>query len=172
MTLNISDICQPIFMVHFALTLALICSIMLSIQSEIVQYQQNSIWKEIRVVSDILCLIRFFSFFKFQSESDTSSLLLLLMTIIYACYAFGSVFIACELCEQTSKLFIEIDDIMCQLDWYHFPYEVQKMLPTILIMTQKPFEIECFGDITCSRDTFKKVSLIRKKTSIYPYIEN
>lgn len=36
--LNISEIAQPMFMVHFALTLALICSIMLMIQTEIVQY--------------------------------------------------------------------------------------------------------------------------------------
>lgn len=39
--LSVSDIIQPLVMVHFALTLALICSVMLLIQTEIVEYTKN-----------------------------------------------------------------------------------------------------------------------------------
>lgn len=72
-------------------------------------------------------------------------------------------FIICELCERTTQLFNETDDIMCQLNWYYFPYGVQKLLPAILAMSQKPCKIECYGSITCSRDTFKKVGFDKKK---------
>lgn len=98
--------------------------------------------------------------FELQSEPYTSTLVLGFVAINYSCYAFGTVFAACELCEQAGYLFNEIDDIISQMDWYNFPDEIQKLLPTILNMAQKPFKIECFGSITCSRETFKKVRFV------------
>lgn len=44
------------------------------------------------------------------------------------------------------------------LDWYIFPIEMQKMLPTILIEAQQLVALECFGSILCSREVFKQVS--------------
>lgn len=102
---------------------------------------------------------------KFQLQPESSELLLLFVSVIYACYAFGTAFIICELCEQISNLFNEINVSIGQLSWYYFPYKLQRILPTILVMSQKPFKIECFGSITCSRDTFKKVSLKNRKTN-------
>lgn len=94
-----------------------------------------------------------------------SSLVLSFIGINYSCYAFGSLLIACELCERAGYLFDEIDDMIGQLDWYNFPYEIRKILPFMLIMAQKPFRIECFGSIACNRETFKKVSSMEMFTN-------
>lgn len=79
-------------------------------------------------------------------------------TLFYASYAFGTVFLICELCERVGNLFIENDIKTGNLNWYSYPREFHGMFPTILIMTQQPFEIGCFGSITCSRVTFRKVN--------------
>lgn len=72
-------------------------------------------------------------------------------------WAFGSIFIACELCERVSNAYSEIDDAVNHINWHLFPIEIQKMLPTIIINTQKPIVFECFGSICFSRETFKNV---------------
>lgn len=81
-----------------------------------------------------------------------------LMTIFYASFAFGYVFITCELFQRLTDGFDEINDAVDQLKWYQFSNEIRKMLPTLLINVQQPVFIKCFGSISCSRETFKKVS--------------
>lgn len=73
-------------------------------------------------------------------------------------WAFGSVFIGCELCERISNAYIEIDDAVNQFDWYLFSPEVKRLLPMMSINTQKPIVFECFGSIRLNRETFKNVS--------------
>lgn len=85
-------------------------------------------------------------------------MLVLLVTIFYAIYAFGVVFTVCELFQRLTDGFDEINDVIDQLKWYQFPDEIQKMLPTLLIIVQKPVVIKCFGSISCCRETFKEVS--------------
>lgn len=84
-----------------------------------------------------------------------------MITFFYAFYAYGTVFAICELSERLGNLFNEIKNTMGQLEWYLFPSQIHKMLPTILLMIQEPFEVGCFGSIACNRDTFKKVNLTK-----------
>ena len=84
----------------------------------------------------------------------------LVLTIFDACFAFGILLIACELCQQIENAFVEIDDMIGEFDWYLFPNEIQQILPIIIAAAQKPVTIECFGSISCNRDVFKKVSSI------------
>lgn len=85
----------------------------------------------------------------------------LLLTIFYAGYAFGVVFIICELGQRLTDAFEEINDEIDRFEWYLFPSEIQRMLPTIMISAQQPVVLECFGSIAGSRETFKRVSLIK-----------
>lgn len=78
-------------------------------------------------------------------------------------WAFGAIFIATELCERVNESYDEINYVVNQFDWYLFPIEIQKMLPTIIINTQKPIIFECFGSIRFSRETFKNVSALHIK---------
>lgn len=79
------------------------------------------------------------------------------MTIFYASYAVGLIFVACELGQRISDAFEEICDMIEKFNWYSFPDELKTNLTTILIVAQQPVEIECFGSIACSRFSFKKV---------------
>lgn len=54
--------------------------------------------------------------------------------------------------------FNEIDDENHNLDWYKFPLDIQRTLPTIMIVTQQPVVLKVFGDISCTREVFKNVS--------------
>lgn len=85
---------------------------------------------------------------------------MLLITIIEAMYAFGVVFISCELGQRSTNDFEECSEMIEQLDWYLFPAEIQRMLPIIINFAQQPIVFYCFGSAACSRDTFKKVRIL------------
>lgn len=86
--------------------------------------------------------------------------MVLVTTVFYTLYAYGTVFLVCELSECMGNVFNKINDKFDQLEWYLFPFEVQKMLPTIITMTHQPTEIRSFGSIACCRETFKKVRFL------------
>lgn len=67
------------------------------------------------------------------------------------------VFFPCEVGQRLTNTLNEIDYEFEQLDWYLFPFEVQRVLPTILSGVQKPIVLGCFGTVSGSRDQFKKV---------------
>lgn len=75
-----------------------------------------------------------------------------------ASWTFFIVSVTCEVAERITNEFLEIDYVIGHFDWYLYPTEVQRMLPIVIIMAQQPVVIECFGSISCSRETFKKVS--------------
>lgn len=100
-------------------------------------------------------LIFFPIIFQWQHEENS---MVLQLTIFEASFALAILLTACELCQRIENAFAEIDDMIDQFDWYLFPIEIQRILPIIITMAQKPITIECFGSISCNRDAFKKVS--------------
>lgn len=60
--------------------------------------------------------------------------------------------------QQFSTAIEGIDIAFSQLDWYSFPSEVQRILPPIMLITQQPNYIKCFGNVLCARKQFRKVS--------------
>lgn len=84
--------------------------------------------------------------------------MLVLLIISYACYAFGLVFLSCELSQRVTNQYEEINDLTKQFDWYLFPNEIKRILPIFMIGPQQSVEFYCFGTITSSRETFKKVN--------------
>lgn len=92
----------------------------------------------------------------------SDNLTTLMIAILIVVYAFGVLFIACELGQRISLAFVECSQMIDQFKWYAFPAKVQRMLPMILKFNQQPFEIKCFGNMKCNRDTFKYVRTIGK----------
>lgn len=78
---------------------------------------------------------------------------------LYAAYAFGTVFINCELCQRITDSFEQINHRIKAFDWYSYPHEMQKLMPIILLGTQKRVYFKFFGDISNLRVTFRKVRL-------------
>lgn len=95
-------------------------------------------------------------FFNFQSQSEVN-FLQILTTATEIFHMLGVLFADCELCQQISNTYDEINDKILQLSWYRFPIEVNRMLPIISMMTQQSVEFKCFGSTPCRRTTFTKV---------------
>lgn len=81
------------------------------------------------------------------------------MLILEIFYAFGLVYIICEIGENFCDSFNRISNVINQFKWYLLPVDVQQMLPIIILMAQHPVFLICFGSISCLREAFKKVSL-------------
>lgn len=79
-------------------------------------------------------------------------------------YAFQTVFITCEICQRITNGCDKFNDQIERFEWYLFPANIQRILPTIIINVQQPVYFECFGSIACNRDAFKQV---RAKTFAY-----
>lgn len=97
----------------------------------------------------------FYATYSFQSRPEIG-LTRFLISFIETCYAFGTILIVSELGQQTSDSFIELSEVSLQFDWYLFSNEINQLLLIILPVVQKPVVIECFGSITCDRESIKK----------------
>lgn len=82
--------------------------------------------------------------------------------MIEVIYAFGVLFVACEIGQRINLAFDDCPEMVNQCEWYSFPAEVQRIVPLILNFTQQPFVVKCFGSKACDRETFKCVSLCNK----------
>lgn len=78
-------------------------------------------------------------------------------TLIF--WSFFSIFMICDFGEKVSNRFDDIADVLCQLQWYELPNEVQRVLPIIMMSAQQPVIIGGFGNILLRREVFKKVRL-------------
>lgn len=113
-------------------------------------------------------LLHFFSIFfiilkmcRFQIQHGNIIPLFLLM--LCGIVAFTFVFFACELGQRVNDAFDEIKVTIDQFDWYSFPIAVQRMLPMIIAVAQKPVSLECFGSISWTREVFRQVSVEQQK---------
>lgn len=95
------------------------------------------------------------------------SLMPVLVLILNAIIAIVAAFIACEIGQQMNNAFNKIDFTLDQIDYYLFPIEIKRALPMIIVVAQQPVTLACFGDITCTRETFKSVSLMKSNQSKY-----
>lgn len=68
-------------------------------------------------------------------------------------------FIPCELSGRITIAFLKVYDAVGRLKWYAFPIEIQKMLPIVLMSSEEPMALRCFGSILCGRDVFKQVCM-------------
>lgn len=72
-------------------------------------------------------------------------------------WSFFHVFMFCDFGENLSNGFDALNSEICNRNWYSFPIEIQRLLPIILVSTQKPVQLLGFGNIPCTRETFKVV---------------
>lgn len=66
-------------------------------------------------------------------------------------------FLFCELGESVSDHFNLIPNVIYYLDWYTFPKDIQKMIPTIMMVSQQPIVLQAFASLKCTREAFKQV---------------
>lgn len=71
--------------------------------------------------------------------------------------ALGFVFAKCEIIERISSKFDDINNMINQIGWHSCPFQIQKMLPVVMMSTQQTVEFEIFGSIKANRGTFQIV---------------
>lgn len=91
----------------------------------------------------------------------------ILAILLFSSYAFGAVFIICELCQRVSNQCDDVGDIIGQAKWYLFPAKIQRILPLIIANVQEEVFVECFGSIACNRETFKRVNSLLLARLLY-----
>lgn len=74
--------------------------------------------------------------------------------------AFALLFLFCEFGKRIIDASNKFGDELLMCDWYVFPTSIQKTLPLAMIGLQKPFILCGFGNIQCTRESFKFVSVI------------
>lgn len=67
------------------------------------------------------------------------------------------IFFACEIGEMLSNEFNTINDEFYRCRWYLLPAQMRRVFWMILANTQQPVVIEGYGNVSCMRETFKKV---------------
>lgn len=72
-------------------------------------------------------------------------------------WSFVILFIFCECSQHVTNKFDTFNDELSQCDWYLFTNAMQRMLLIVLVNAQQSIFIHGYGDIQCTRDTFKNV---------------
>lgn len=72
-------------------------------------------------------------------------------------WSFVIIFCICEFGEQLTQQFQVFDDALCKFKWYLMPTEMQRMLVIVMSNTQQASFMYGYGNIECTRDSFKQV---------------
>lgn len=94
------------------------------------------------------------------------------LSIYNACVMVTFLFGICGISQRISDAFAEINDGIVQLDWYLFPDQLNRMLPTILMATQGRVELKCFGSIGSNWETFIQVRFLMELQSLFWFFSN
>lgn len=146
---------QPSNMVFFTWCILQICAKMLMVQVVLVEYHFAFHFTSKVLIQSVTHAV---PFSKLQND-ESSNVLKLIGPFSELLWSFGLVWIFCNLCESLSTAFDEVNDVVDQLDYYLFPNAMQKILPFIIMNTQRPVVVECFGKIKCNLETFKRVCI-------------
>lgn len=71
----------------------------------------------------------------------------------------------CEFGEWMTGRFDKFNDAICECKWYLFSIEMQRMYLIVLANAQQPEFVRSFGNISCLRESFKKVCILHRKSS-------
>lgn len=90
-----------------------------------------------------------------KAENDPAAILAPMFLVIWA---FTFIFLYCELGKAVTDEFDSIDEDLCQYKWYLLSIEIQQMMIIFMNDTQQPALFRGFGNVTCTRDSFKNVN--------------
>lgn len=108
---------------------------------------------------------QFYLYLSHSQSQDTPNPIALVKISILLFWSVVEIFVFCETSERLTIEFDEID-FYNEWDWYLFPNEVRRILPTIIINVQEPVALQGYGNITCTRETFKRVIFWDSRTNI------
>lgn len=129
-----------------------ICSILLTIHFQLVEYSFYSIFFTIH----ILALIQFFEHIKKKMDGNSTAVEIVITTL-FTIWVFVLTFLFCEPGERVSNQFESFGEELQRCNWYKLSMEMQRLYAIFLLNTQQPIIIESYGQLQCTRETFKRV---------------
>ena len=83
---------------------------------------------------------------------------------------FMYMFMLCEPGERVTNAFEKFNEELEQCNWHLLPPNLRRLYLIFVMDTQQPINIQCYGGILCTRETYKSVITSQLIfTSIYLY---
>ena len=108
-----------------------------------------------------------FNLFTLQTEKDTLNPLELVQAFVLMLWAYAIIGLYCSCGEMVTNGFEIINDELKQCKWYLLPLKIQQMISIFVANAQQPTFIRGFGNIFCTRETFKIVSIKLKCSTFF-----
>lgn len=100
-------------------------------------------------------------FLFFLKSGVNSSLLEMGPSLISMICSLATNFMICEVGQQLTSQFSKFNETLCRCKWYSFPIELQQMLVIVMSNTQQLAFMQSYGNIPCTRESFKVVCHIK-----------
>ena len=81
------------------------------------------------------------------------------ITIMVTVWVVEFIFMICEPGERMSNEFDVFGEELGRCNWYLLSPEMQRIYLIFLLDTQQPVNMKSYGNVLCTRDTFKKVKV-------------
>lgn len=91
---------------------------------------------------------------------DSIDLIEISLTLMIVFWVFGFLSIISESSQRVTDQFVAFGEELERCDWLMLSKKMQGMYLIFLSNIQQKTYIKCYGNILCSRETFKKVNLI------------
>lgn len=89
-------------------------------------------------------------------DDDTELFVIWMMSSVTA-WIFGSLFFVCEIGDQVTFHFDLFGKELERFDWHMLPIKTQQFYSIFLSDTQQAKNIECYGNVLLTRESFKRV---------------
>lgn len=129
-------------------------------------------------IFSLLYLLHFFNYIRVEYlawlsiQKHAGISLMLVNQLCVTFWSFALIFLFCNFGEKIGGQFNKLNDVIYQCNWYLCPLKTQQMFPMILTATQNVPTMTSFGNVVCSRESFKKVTLIYFQADIFVQIFN
>lgn len=101
-------------------------------------------------------------------EHKTGHAIGMIRPLILMFWSFVQICMFCDLGENVCCRFQIFNKEIYDSDWYSLPIKIQHMIPTIILTTQKAMILYGFGNVPCTHEALKTVSLF----SIFWTVQN
>ena len=146
-----NEICEylPVLYLSWA-TMGIAC-ILTTMQFQLVEYISTFLYEHFKILT--------LFFISFPKSNDNLNLFDILSTTILVILTIVFGFVVCESGERVTNQFDMIDDELGRCDWHKLPIKMQKMYLIFRSDTQQSKNITSYGNIVCTRETFKRVRI-------------
>lgn len=134
-------------------------SALVTLQFELVEYMIQYNWLQLITSNQFTMENPIFKMKTNSKWADDSSAFQILLLLFVLFWTIIFIFILCEPGARMTYQFVAFGEELSRCDWYLLSIELQRMYMIFLSETQNPMKMLCYGNITCDRDTTKKVNI-------------